>query len=293
MSTLPATIRHALIGVPELARADLTQVQGTLLGGVTNESWGVIVDGQGLVIRVPRPGTPSLLDRNAEAHNTRRMSELGVNVPTTFFDPATGVKVCPWLDGRPLTAKELRDPIVLVEICRLLRRVHESGLDLRPAFSPARMLEHIEDLHGLLPAPIAEIEQDFQRCRDRLLSFKAPLVPCHQDLYRANFLRVRARLFLIDWEHSGLGDPMYDLADLSVQGELSPAEDRALLEAYVSVRSDSETTKRFFWAKQLSRLVWGSWAILRAEVSGGDTAHLDAGRRKLQAARKALLTPVT
>jgi len=288
MGPLPADVLGALREVPFLTGSGVRGAIGTPLGGVTNQSWGVIVDGRRLVVRVPREGTPRILDREAEAHNTRLMSDLGVNVPTLFLDPGTGVKVAPWLDGQPLRPEELRDPSVLPEIAGLLRRVHGSGADLSPAFRPARLYEDIESMLGHLPPDLAAARGDFRRCRDHLLSHGVKAAPCHQDLYRANFLRAGGRLYLIDWEHSGPCDPVYDLADLSVQGDLTPDEDRALLEEYFSATGDALPRERFFWAQQLSRLVWGAWALVRAETGGVDPAHLLAGRRKLALAREAL-----
>lgn len=288
LGPLPAEVVRALRKVPFLTAAGVGGAVGVPLGGVTNQSYGVLVDGKKLVIRVPRPGTPRLLDREAEPHNTRIMSDLGVNVPLLFLDPATGVKVSPWLDGHPLRPEELRDPSVLSEVCRLLGRVHGSKAEFLPVFRPMRLYEDLERMLGHLPLELAAVQGDFRWCRERLLDYGAPAVPCHQDLYRENLFRAHGRLYLIDWEHSGFCDPMYDLADLSVQGDLSPDEDRALLEAYISATGDTSPRERFFWAQQLSRLVWGAWAFARAEAGGVDPAHLHAGRRKLALARDAL-----
>ncbi len=286
---LPDDVVRALRGVPFLVNADMAGAVGVPLGGVTNETWGVIVGGERLAVRVPRPEAPRVLDRAAEAHNTRRTGELQVNVPTLFLDPVTGVKIAPWLDGRPLEADELRDRSVLAGICELLHRVHDSGAELLSAFRPTRFYEDIEARTGGLPPEVAAAQEDFRRCRDHLLSYGAPAVPCHQDLYRGNILRAGGRLYLIDWEHSGPCDPVYDLADLSVQGDLTPDDDEVLLEAYFSAPRDALPRERFWCARQLSRLVWGAWALVRAEQKGGDTAHRLAGQHKLALARDALL----
>lgn len=288
MRPLPAEVRHALAGLPFLTAADVRAAMGVPLGGVTNQSWGVVVNDERFVIRVPRPGTPRLLDREAEAANTRMMSELGVNVPTLFLDPATGVKVSRWLDGAPLGPEDLRDPAVVAEVAQLLRRVHQSGMPFSPAFRPLRLYEDIVHTSGRLSPELAAAQEHFAVCRDALLSFRAEQVPCHQDLYRGNFFRVGGRLYLLDWEHSGFADPVYDLADLSVQADFGPDEDRILLQKYFFRAGEALPVERFFWAQQLSRLVWYTWALVRAEAGETDPAHLLAGRRKFALARDAL-----
>jgi thiamine kinase-like enzyme len=44
------------------------------------------------------------------------------------------------------------------------------------------------------------------------------LVACHCDPLCENFLDTGERIFIVDWEYSGMNDPMWDLGDLSVEG---------------------------------------------------------------------------
>ena len=51
-----------------------------------------------------------------------------------------------------------------------------------------------------------------------------PLSPCHNDLLNANFIRAGERIWIVDWEYAGMGDRFFDLANFSVNHELSEAE---------------------------------------------------------------------
>jgi thiamine kinase-like enzyme len=60
----------------------------------------------------------------------------------------------------------------------------------------------------------------------------APLRSCHNDLLAANFIGDGERLWIVDWEYAGMGDPAFDLANFAVNNGLDEDGDRVLLEAY-------------------------------------------------------------
>ena len=57
-------------------------------------------------------------------------------------------------------------------------------------------------------------------------------LPCHNDLLNANFIDDGERLRIVDWEYAGMGDPFFDLGNFSINHELPPEADEALLRAY-------------------------------------------------------------
>ena len=55
----------------------------------------------------------------------------------------------------------------------------------------------------------------------------AALVPCHNDPWPGNLLDADGpdgRIYLIDWEYSGMNDPMWDLADLRSRPGSGPSK---------------------------------------------------------------------
>src|SRR5207248_773593 len=61
---------------------------------------------------------------------------------------------------------------------------------------------------------------------------RVELRPCHDDLLAANFIHDGERVWIVDWEYAGMGDPAFDLANFAVNNDLDEDGDRALLEAY-------------------------------------------------------------
>lgn len=264
------------------------------LGGITNTSYRVDTVGGAVVIRLPGIATSDLLQRQAEGHNSRVMSQLGIDVPLLYFDAPSGIKITRYLPGAGApSAEELRDPAGLAELCALLRQVHGSGADFHSAFHPLGADEHFRALlakHGQplppeFPAAIAALAG----CREQLSQAPQPQVPCHQDLYRENWLRAGGKLWLLDWEHSGPGEALYDLADLSVQTGFSSREDELLLQHYFEIATiPGALAERFRLQQQVSRLTWGLWALTRASLGYAQPGHRAAGVRKIDAARRDL-----
>jgi thiamine kinase-like enzyme len=89
-----------------------------------------------------------------------------------------------------------------------------------------------------------------------------PIVFGHHDLLPGNFLDDGKRLWLIDWEYGAFGTAMFDLANLSSNGEFDPAQDEALLAAYFdgAIRSDLRTA--FAAMKAASALREALWAMV-------------------------------
>ena len=63
--------------------------------------------------------------------------------------------------------------------------------------------------------------------REALAVAPGPLVACHCDPLCENFLDTGERMWMVDWEYSGMNDPMWDLGDLSVEAGFDAAQDRA------------------------------------------------------------------
>jgi thiamine kinase-like enzyme len=97
----------------------------------------------------------------------------------------------------------------------------------------------------------------------RRLSPPPFLAPCHNDPWPGNFVDGGLRMYLIDWEYSGMNDPMWDLADLSVEANFDAPKDRTLLEAYFGGQPPGDARRRFGMHKPMCDLFWSLWGFLQ------------------------------
>jgi thiamine kinase-like enzyme len=96
----------------------------------------------------------------------------------------------------------------------------------------------------------------------------APVSPrlCHNDLRAANILQTGDRLYLIDWELAGMGDPFFDLADFAINQALSESDERLLLEAYFDDLTAARLA-RFNLLKVVARFKEAMW--LQVQLASG------------------------
>ena len=115
----------------------------------------------------------------------------------------------------------------------MLRRLH-AGPPIAGRFDPFRVVEAYAALArgGGVPLPPAYEPARAIAGRIEAALGAAARWPCHNDLLAANFVRVAQRLWIVDWEYAGMGDPAFDLANFAVNNGLDEDGDRELLEAY-------------------------------------------------------------
>ena len=86
--------------------------------------------------------------------------------------------------------------------------------------------------------------------------------PCHNDLLSANFIDDGTRLWLVDWEYAGMGDPFFDLGNFAVNHELAEEGENELLAAYGSDDGDALVLMRF-----MSDFREAMWGIVQLAIS--------------------------
>ena len=86
---------------------------------------------------------------------------------------------------------------------------------------------------------------------------------CHCDPLCENFLDTGARMWIVDWEYSGMNDPMWDLGDLSVEAGLNDAQDGALLSAYFDGQVPANDHARMVIYKAMCDLLWTLWGLIQ------------------------------
>jgi thiamine kinase-like enzyme len=71
------------------------------------------------------------------------------------------------------------------------------------------------------------------------------LVFAHNDLLAANLIDDGRRLWLVDWEYGAFNSPLFDLANLASNNELSGAAEGELLERYFGGPLDADRRRRY------------------------------------------------
>lgn len=260
-------------------------------GGITNRNYRVVMGGDDYVLRICGKDTAVLgIDRDAECEATVAASKLGVGPEVVAYRPDLECLVTRWIEGRPVTAEELRTGTALGQVAAALRAVH-GGPPLGARFDAfALVAGYRDEIHargGEPPAAYDAAAAAAARIAAVLVGPDHDPVPCHNDLLTANFLHDGHRIRIVDWEYAGMGDRFFDLGNLAVNNGFGAGDEARLLMAYF----DEPPSPRRAAALRLMRVMsdfreamWGAVQDVVSELDFDYRAYRDEHFERLLAA---------
>lgn len=250
-----------------------------LTGGITNRNFRAALGGAEYVIRRPGKDTDLLgIDREAERLATEAAALLGIApAVATMID---GCLVTEFIACRTLSAQELAAGVE--GIARALRSFHSSAVLLPTSFRVSDLLGDyamiVEEHGGSLPAGYAKAMAAAEQIAAALPVGEAR--PCHNDLLAGNIIRAQrdGRMLIVDWEYAGMGDPRFDLGNLSINSEFDEATDERLLEAYHRRAPSDGERAALKLMRVLSDAREAAWGVVQSEISTLDFDFEGYGR---------------
>ena len=241
------------------------------LSSLTNATYKVTANGPTYTLRLPGKDTYEYVDRAAEEHNALIMAAAGVNAKVLYFDATDGTMLSEFVEGDTMNDERFkRDSESPARVALALKRVHHLGPVFKSRFDVFSMIEIYLDILRTLGAPLPEdyhwVEQRARAVRRALDASPIPLSPCHNDPWPGNLLDAGGRLYIIDWEFSGMNDPLWDLGDLSVEAGFGPKQDLAMMETYYGAAAPLALYSRLALYKALSDLLWALWGLIQHAI---------------------------
>ena len=241
------------------------------LGGLTNRTYKTTLEnGEIYVVRIPGEGTGDMICRADEKISTTLACSLGVDAPLLYFGDG-GEKVSRYIPkAQTLCAAALQEPERIAQAAELLRRVHTCGIDTKVPFQVFSMAESYE---GIIKKNGVPMYADYPEIKEAVAAIRQSLpepalVPCHNDPLCENWVQGADKLYLLDWEYAGMNDPMWDLADVSIEAGYTQAQDNQLLESYLQRKPTGEEQRRFLANKIYVDYLWTLWAKTRVPYDG-------------------------
>lgn len=267
-----AGVQKVVLSLPWLKDVPTEAFTYTRLGGMTNAVFRVEAEGQEtIIVRIPGAGTEAYIDRKHEIANTRAAAKAGVTPPVLFADLLTGVMVTRCIDRSTTMTPENFSTIPGApgRAGTALRTLHQSGQTFEGRFELFAMIEEYLNLlakkQAQLPDGYHDVVKAAQPVRDVLLSRPVELAPCHCDPLSENFLDVGDKMWIVDYEYGGMNDPLWDLGDLSVEGEFTEAMEAEMLLAYFGREPKPEEKGRVVIYKAMCDLLWTLWGLIQHE----------------------------
>ncbi len=254
-----------------LADGDLSRIEG----GLSNRAWRLDVAGESWFVRLGHPGAAALgVDRASECVLLRAVSTAGLAPEVLACEPAAGLLVTRFVDGAPWQATDLRVEANLRRVAGLLRCLH--ALPVPAGVQTVSYSQQARRLAAGLPdgpggSDGAILHDRATRAFARLDGRSYTPALCHHDLHHLNLLDDGRRLWLVDWEYGGRGDPLMDLAGFLAMHELDPAPTEMFLESYGALpAADRALVDSARWAFDYVQWLWYRRRFPDGSAAGGE-----------------------
>jgi thiamine kinase-like enzyme len=278
-STDPA-LEAAIGSIPGWAGASL-EIE-PITEGRTNRNFRVVADGETFFLRLAGKDTALLgIDRETEQRAVRSAAQAGVGPKVIAYLPDLDCLVTRWIDADPLSEGDLERPEVLGPVVAAVTAIH-AGAPLDWSFDPFRIVEdyrRISEERGVVVPGAFDPAHDMAARIEGTFSLNPmPQVPCHNDLLESNFLLRDGHVWVVDHEYAGMGDPFFDLGNLSINNALSDEAQERLLALYFGEPTDGHRA-RLKLMRIMSDFREAMWGVVQQGLSTLDIDYVEYAQK--------------
>jgi thiamine kinase-like enzyme len=277
--------------VPCLAAAPRTVEP--LPGGLTNRNYKVTTPHGTFVARVWSPGNLLAINRDHEHRNSVAAAAAGVGAPVVAYRPEHGLLVLGYIDGRTFRNEDLADPGTIPRVAAACRRLHggprfAGDFDM---FEVQRRYLEVATSHGFaVPPGYEELQPQADAARRALAVRATGPVPCNNDLLAANFIDDGEKIWLIDYEYSGNGDPCFELGNIWAECGLSDDALAALVREYYGGSLRNKVARAQILG-QIGRYGWTLWGAIQHASSPIEFDFQGWAMERFEAAAAVMTSP--
>lgn len=244
------------------------------VGGMTNKNFKVNINNENYILRIPGNGTEEMISRNSEKYNSLIANRLDIDTDILYFNEENGLKISKYIENaetiNPKTAKREDN---MKAVTNILKKLHNSNANFESKFD---VFSKIDDYEMLLKECNGKNFDDYITVKEKVVSLNKILedigvenVPCHNDTVAENFVKDDKRMYLIDWEYSGMNDPMWDVAAHCLECEFSEDEEELFLNLYFNGSVNEKYRKKILIYKICQDFLWSIWTNIK-EAKGDD-----------------------
>lgn len=254
-----------------------------LSGGLTNANFKVTTPEGCYVVRISSNSSDMLaIDRANEYHNSVRAAEAGVGAPVIERLVGPNVLVVGCIDGRTLSAGDLRSGQYtkrIAESCRRLHKAERFQSDFNMFDIQEQYLDLVQSKGFRLPSTYLDFSDSLARLRQAMELHPEPTVPCNNDLLAENFIDDGRSIWIIDYEYSGNNEPSFELGNIWSESDLSLEQLEELVESYYGRLDRSKLSRCRLWGL-MSKYGWTLWASIQASIATLDFDFWSWGMEK-------------
>lgn len=261
------------------------------VGGMSNINYKISYDGRTYVLRIPGNGAEGMVERENEELNSLLAQNMGIHPSIVYFNRKTGIKLVEYItNAETLNSTSIQDTANLQQIATIYRTLHNSRVRERNDFN---IFHEIDKYNFLMDKTGAKMynndrggDSQVIALEQRLNEMGVELKPCHNDGVPENFIKdPSGKIYLIDWEYSGMNDPVAELAALFLESNFSEQSKDIVLNTYYQGEIPADIKERILIYQILWDYLWAQWTVIK-EAKGDDFG--DYGKMRFERAMKNL-----
>ena len=260
------------------------------VGGMSNFNYKVQYREKSYVLRIPGNGAEGMVERENEELNSMLAQTMGIHPTIEYFNRKTGVKLVDYIENaETLNSISIQNKDNLQQIATIYRTLHNSRVRERNDFNIFHEIDKYNFLMEKTGAKMYDGNGGYIQVialEHRLNQMGVELKPCHNDGVPENFIKdANGKIYLIDWEYSGMNDPVAELAALFLESEFSKENKDIVLNHYYEGAIPSDLQERLLIYQVLWDYLWSQWTVIK-EAKGDDFGGY--GRMRYERAMKNL-----
>lgn len=266
LSNVDSEVFDNIVAVLGCDKNDIHDVY-PLKQGLTNLSCHFAIGNDEYVYRHPGVGTEYIIDREAELVAQSLAKDLGLDDTYIFEDPQRGWKISRFIpNARQLDPK---DASQVKRAMEMARRLHESPMKTQRTFDfydeSVKYTKLLEELKGRVDiAGFEEMAKKAARLKAFIDADDAKHCLTHNDFFCLNFLiDEQDKMYLIDWEYSGMSDYASDFGTFVVCCELTREEAEDALAYYFGRTPTFAERCHNFGHVAMAGWCWYVWSLFK------------------------------
>lgn len=251
--------------------------------GLNNHTYIANVDDKKYVVRIAGDTTGVFVDRKKEKEVYEILNKYDISDRVVYFDETTGLKISEYLE-KTHDENKLTDEEAIIAF----KKLHSLNIKTDKNIDITKVLENyisIMKKHKInfIYDDIIGFNEVLNRCEvitKYINTFERPKVLCHGDAGNANVISTTRGVKIIDFEFSGVADPISDVALYAVYSGLSIEQSVKLFEAYKNIKvenddileleknSHNELVKLLVSYMAIDSIACVIWDIITATITG-------------------------
>lgn len=246
--------------------------------GLTNVSFKFSVDGHEYIYRHPGGTADNLINRQTEYYTQYKAKEFGLDNSLIYMDK-TGWKISHYVQNI-VPGDILSNQKQLSQVVDYLHKTHEI-----PLSDDVKMFDNLVESKKLITKAcktkgnlfkefkelFTKIEKIDEFVKIEREKYDIELVVSHHDVYEPNFLFTsEGDFYLIDWEYSGINDPINDICSIFTRYEYTDEIREYLLKSYYGRELTPLEHRHAMGQSILNALYWFSWGLFKGSVGEDD-----------------------